>query len=309
MKKSFCAVLLALCLILSAAGAFCEEQEPSKTPGLSRGYWFGAKWGCDTVSGIAEKYWIKPTGIGSGKLGKIPFYTPSVGGPLNLYIVVNDEYWAYPEKQISTVGLSRVGTSDWKRSIENGSKGILRFVDDPDHADIILVTNRSYRFYANYLWRNVVTVPGYACEIALGAFLLSDPDEKCVVIKSNTPGKSVTTNQHYESGFYMDSPMFEGSAQAKELVAAILSWYGYEAAPGGEGKGVQRLRQALAARGYLAENTDTDSVFDADMEAAIKDLQRDYGLEETGTIDRPTLVAVFYDQDTVDQILAKYPIE
>jgi len=309
MKNISCAVLLSLFLILSAAGAFCEEQEQSKTPGLSREYWFGAEWGCDTVSGIAEKYGIEPTETGHNKLGKILFYTPSEGGPLNIYVVANDEYWAYPEKQIGTVGLGGVGTWDWKRSIENGSNGILRFVDDPDHADVILVANRYYWFFANYLWRNVVTVPGYACDIALGAFLLSDPDEKCVVIKSNRPGKSVTTSQHYESGFYMDSPTFENSAEAKKLIMAILSWYGYETAPGSEGKNVQRLRQALTARGYLAENADTDSVFDTEMEAAVKELQRNYGLEESGTIDRPTLVAVFYDRETVDQMLAKYPVE
>jgi len=107
----------------------------------------------------------------------------------------------------------------------------------------------------------------------------------------------------------MDSPTFENTAQAKELVTAILIWYGYEASPGSEGKGMQRLRQALAARGYLAENTKTDSLFDAEMEAAVKELQRDYGLEESGTIDRPTLVAIFYDRDAVDQMLAEYPVE
>ena len=70
---------------------------------------------------------------------------------------------------------------------------------------------------------------------------------------------------------------------------------------------MQRLRQALAERGYLMEAN--EPVFDEKMEAAVKALQRDYGLEETGVVDRPTLLAVFYDQTAVDQMLAKYPIE
>ena len=70
---------------------------------------------------------------------------------------------------------------------------------------------------------------------------------------------------------------------------------------------MQRLRQSLAERGYLMEAN--EPVFDEKMEAAVQALQRDYGLEETGRIDRPTLVAVFFDRDAVDEMLAKYPIE
>ena len=45
------------------------------------------------------------------------------------------------------------------------------------------------------------------------------------------------------------------------------------------------------------------------MEAAVLQLQADYGLKETGVIDRPTLLAIYYNQETVKQNLADYPPE
>lgn len=72
-----------------------------------------------------------------------------------------------------------------------------------------------------------------------------------------------------------------------------------------ESSGTVRARQALIDRGYL--DGVPGNVSDADMENAVKQLQKDYSLEETGVIDPVTLVALYYDQAAVDDMLAKYP--
>ena len=64
-------------------------------------------------------------------------------------------------------------------------------------------------------------------------------------------------------------------------------------------------QEAFYVTGFHQGVTD---VSDADMESAIKLLQRDYGLAETGIIDRLTLVALYYDQKAVGDALTAYPV-
>ena len=98
--------------------------------------------------------------------------------------------------------------------------------------------------------------------------------------------------------------------ELKEFVTKIMGWYGYQTALGASDPNlVQKARQTLIARGYLPAGEGVDGMaFDADMESAVRLLQREYGLEETGIIDRVTLVALYYDKASVEDMLAKYPI-
>ena len=105
----------------------------------------------------------------------------------------------------------------------------------------------------------------------------------------------------------MYPPEFKGSKELKSLVQNIMGWYGYDTAQGKNGPGVESARKALIDRGYLTAEPGIS--FDKDMEAAVRLLQADYGLKETGKIDRATLVALYYDKASVETMLNKYPAE
>ena len=68
----------------------------------------------------------------------------------------------------------------------------------------------------------------------------------------------------------------------------------------------EKVCLSLFSRGYLSAEPDDAS--DADIENAIKLLQRDYGLAETGIIDRLTLIALYYDQKAVEDALTANPV-
>ena len=105
----------------------------------------------------------------------------------------------------------------------------------------------------------------------------------------------------------MYPPEFKDSKELKSLVQNIMGWYGYDTAQGKNGPGVESARKALIDRGYL--KAEPGISFDKDMEAAVRLLQADYGLKETGKIDRATLVALYYDKASVETMLNKYPAE
>ncbi len=191
---------------------------------------------------------------------------------------------------------------EWAGEIEEASKGAIRFVDDPDQADILISARQLYKFYANYSGGGYTT-KGYSSEVTFFAYQLSGSNYRYSVKKTRSPGQSTTLSGH-PSKFWKNPPDFENTAELQELVSMILNWYGGTAIIGTRNDGIIKMRQALIDRGYLEGSL--DDVFDADVKNAVMQLQKDFGLKETGVIDPVTLVALYYDQAAVDDMLANY---
>ena len=287
------ALILMLCILLPAA-VLGEEH----SAGLSR---VEGRLGYMTYSQLMARYGIEDGGD--------DWYAPADPQPLNAYMVTG---------QGCMVGITRSGMykveekglvnditkhlSTWATNIITASGGAIRFVNDPDQADLMIIATQT--FPAKGLYRaGSQTVTGHSSRIELTAVKLTEPRQITSITKSNVPGQTVSINGG--GNFWMYPPKFEGSSELAELVSVVMRWYGYSAHNGGKGGPVDTARQALISRGYL--QGEPEAPFDDAMEAAIRQLQADYGLEETGVIDRPTLLAIYYDRECVEQNLKDYP--
>lgn len=300
MKKALILCLaLALCLTLLPLSALGEEAEYG--PGLSRGK---TALGYDTAQHMAELY-----GLDASSLW---WYPSADGKPLNAYMMTHADCEVginkddmYPVKKKGLVTSITKYLKEWAGEIEDASQGAIRFVDDPNQADILISARQLYKYYATYSGSGFTT-KGYSSEVTFFAYNLSNRDNVYSVKKTRTPAKSTSVSGR-PSKFWKNPPDFEGSDELKNLVESIMGWYGFN--DGGRAlqpQHVAKARQALIDRGYL--KAEPGETFDAEMEAAVKLLQKDYGLEETGKIDRVTLVALYYDKASVDEMLAKYPL-
>lgn len=296
---------LALCLAMTPMGGFAEEG--TFGPGLSRGT---PALGYDMMQNLARKYglsdeeidWTEPAVITN-------WYKPADPKPLNAYMVTSldcevginkDGMYTVREKGLHSSITKYL--NEWAGEIEAASQGAIRFVEDPDQADILISARQLYKFYANYSGGGYTT-KGYSSEITFFAYHLSDSHNTFSVKKTLSPGNSTSLSGH-PSKFWKNPPEFENSLELDGLVGTILSWYG-KGFIGTRNNGVIKARGALIDRGYL--DAVQGNFFDEDMENAVKLLQREYGLEETGVIDPVTLVALYYDKAAVEDQLAKYP--
>ena len=303
MKRFTLIVLtLALCLALLLPCALAETAE--RDPGLSR---FTNALSYDTYAHLAEKFGLQ-TSSNWNQCGHR--YTPESGKPLNVYLVTHPDCSVGIARQgmfkVSDKGLVDSITKylrEWIQEIKDESQGAIIFVANPNDADVLLVVKQTFSAHGTYRGGGQ-TVTGHATKITFYAYSLSDPALEITVDKSNVPGSRVTINGG--GNFWMNPPEFKGSKELKTLVNGIMGWYGYEASLGSAGNGVYRARQALIDRGYL--KAEPGAEFDADTDAAVRLLQKDYGLEETGVIDRVTLAALYYDKASVAYMLAGYPL-
>ena len=303
MKKSFLIILsMAVCLMLLTGYAFAESTD--RDPGLSRG---NLTLGYDTSQHLAERYEQNDT--------PLTWYPAADGKPLNAYLVTHEDCMVginkddmYPVSEKGLVSSITNYLKEWAGEIEDASLGAIRFVDDPDQADILISVRMLYKFYANYRGSGFVA-KGYSNQVTFFAYDLSNRNNEASVQKTRSPGKSTSLSGH-PSKFWKKPPDFDEGEELKEFVTKIMGWYGYQTALGASDPNlVQKARQTLIARGYLPAGEGVDGMaFDADMESAVRLLQREYGLEETGIIDRVTLVALYYDKASVEDMLAKYPI-
>ena len=296
MKKVFCLILLLALLPLAALG----ESESRFAPGLERG---PAYTGYSSYDEFTKKHEIKSASD--------PRYTPEIAKPLNAYIITHPD---------CMVGINRSGMykvrdkglvnditkylNEWANEITDASKGAIRFTSFPDQVDILLVADQRFVYKGQYRGGGKV-VKGHTCKITLTAYRLTNASQEYSITKSNVPGQSVSING--SGDFWMYPPEFKDSKELKSLVQNIMGWYGYDTAQGKNGPGVESARKALIDRGYLTAEPGIS--FDKDMEAAVRLLQADYGLKETGEIDRATLVGLYYDKDSVETMLNKYPAE
>lgn len=290
------AILLALLCVCAAAAESAEtaDEAPARDPGQTRAL---ASVSYDTAQHLAEKY-------GVGLTNGVPLYTPAHPQPLNAYLVTHadcevgiDYDDMYP---VSEKGLVRDITDyldEWGHEIMTEAHGAIRFVNDPDDADVLVCANQTFIFYGHYIGGGLIA-SGYSCKIELTAWQLSNPANTFSFSSTNTP----SPNESLRGGgkFWKLPPKIENTQNLTNIVNAITGWYGGGAKNGSKSVGVKALQQSLIDRGYLAGSA--DGSFGPKTEAAVKLLQADYGLDETGEVDRLTLVAAYFDQRDVNAI-------
>ena len=263
--------------------------------------------GYDIYASLAKKYGIR--NYINTKWQVLGYVAPDAC-PLNAYIVTHPNFDVRIETWGARSGLSNSLDSEvigylktWAQNIEDASQGAIRFVDDPDKADILVVAEQNLVPSGTYKNGNR-TADGYASSVTLYAMKLSEPFSNASATKSKSPSRQVVINAGSRH-FWATPPTFRGSEELKRLVERILGWYGYQDSWDPGKADAAPARQALIDRGYLVESAAAG--FDDEMKAAVMRLQADYGLEQTGSIDRVTLIALYYDKAAVEEILTKYP--
>lgn len=314
------------------AEAEAETETPVSAYGKGQERYYTSSGGFKKAGDLASQYETEP-------VDGIVYYTPAAPKPLCIFMAAHpdcqiginhDGIYNVTEKGFSSTsnGLpaytnpgaqinwaNALGTFNnneddsmtsrmmtWRHLIEDESEGMLMFVTDPDEADILITVNETYPFYGDY-YGGGKTVEGYSCRVEMTACQLTDPANIVTVSKQNDPEDSVTTSGG--ARFWEDPPDFEGSSQITELVQAMISWYGYNAGTGSSGPGVALAQNTMINRGFL-EGT-ADGSFGPMTAEAVKRVQEYYGLDQTGSIDRATLIAIYYEPVIVDNMLENYP--
>ena len=281
------AVALAALLL---AGAACGAEEAVCGAGLDRA---AGGIGFALARAVAERYGILLT-------DDLPLYAPANPQPMNAYMVIAPECQVgidgddmYPVSEKGLVPQITESLTAWIHSIEDQSGGLIRFVADPDDADVLVSACQSYRYYGRY-GGGGRTAEGYACVVTLTAVQLTDSDNRAGLSAVREPEDAVTLRGG--DRFWKTPPELAGTEKLAAFVEGILGWYGYEARSGSRGAGVRAIQQALIDRGFLDDSADGD--FGPRTGAAVQRLQEYAGLEPTGVVDGATLLAAYYEPDS-----------
>ncbi len=290
--KQIRVLAVAIALMLTCAAALAEASGEDLGPGLSRaaaGHGYAQAGDLDAGSGV-------PVSDG------VTLYAPARPQPMNAYMVTDpacqvgidrDDMYLVSEKGLVPEITDRL--EEWMGEIEAASGGLIRFVADPDDADVLVTACQSYSYYGEYGGAGLFAA-GYSCTVTLVARRLSDPDQRCDFSRTRVPEDTVTLRGG--GRFWKTPPELENTDGLAAFAGEIAGWYGFGARRGSRGDGVARLQQALADRGYLDGAADGD--FGPMTEAALMRLQADYGLEQTGVADVRTTLAAYYDRATFD---------
>lgn len=248
----------------------------------------------DTAQRVAERYGVALT-------DGAPLYTPAHPQPLNAYMVTREDCDVGINRddmyKVSEKGLVESITkylTEWCDEIANESGHTIRFVDDPDDADVLVVACQTYEYYGLY-GSGTYTCSAYSSRLTLRAVQLTNPQNATEFSAVNEPGSTITTNGG--SKFWKYPPEIEDTQNLKGFVSDIRNWYG-ASFKGTGGAGVKAAQQALIDRGFLEGSA--DGSFGPKTEEAVMRLQAAYGLEQTGIISGKTLVALYFDQAAVD---------
>ena len=185
----------------------------------------------------------------------------------------------------------------WIEDIQSASGNVIRFVSDPNDADVLVSACQSFKRYGEYSGGGM-SAEGYACTVQLTATQLSDTGNSVSLTLTNKPQDTVTLRGN--GRFWKTAPRLAGSDQLDAFVGSIMCWYGYGAHAGSKGAPVRCVQQGLIRRSFLGGKA--DGSFGPRTENALKALQEAYSLEKTGVVDGKTLVAVYYDHGAVDVV-------
>lgn len=282
---------LALCVMLLAAAA---SADVIYGPGLNRAE---AGKGYQQAQALAEQMGVELT-------DGMPLYKPASAQPLNAYMVVDsqcevgidrDDIYPVSEKGLITEITDYLDR--WIEDIQSASGNVIRFVADPNDADVLVSARQSFKRYGEYSGGGM-TAEGYACTVQLTAIQLSDTGNSVSLTLTNKPQDTVTLRGN--GRFWKTAPKLAGSDQLDAFVGNIMCWYGYGVQAGSKGAPVKCVQQGLIRRYFLGGKA--DGSFGPRTENALKALQEAYSLEKTGVVDGKTLVAVYYDHGAVDAV-------
>ena len=263
-------------------------------PGLDRPY---RAYGYRTAQDLAEQY-------GVGLTDGAPLYVPAHPQPLNAFLVTRadcevgiDRDGMYPVSEKGLVPDIADHLKEWMDEISEESGHAIRFVEDPDDADVLVCASENFEYYGEYTGAGI-RASGYSCVVTLTARQLTNPANTASLNAKKEPGS--TASVRGSGNFWKTPPEIDGTQKLTDFVNDVLGWYGSDAKKGSQGEGVKALQQSLIDRGFL-EGT-ADGSFGPKTQAAVKLLQSAYGLEETGEVDRRTLVAAYFSEAAVGAV-------
>ena len=242
--------------------------------------------------------------LGIGLTDGAPLYKPANAQPLNAYLVVDpqcevgiDRDDMYPVSEKGLVPEITACLEQWIGDIQSASGGVIRFVADPNDADVLVSACQSYKLYGTYSGGGM-TAEGYACTVTLKAWQLTNTGNTASFTAIRVPDDTVTLRGGGK--FWKVAPDLTETDQLNEFVTAIMTWYGFGAQRGSKGAGVRAVQSSLIRRSFLGGSADGD--FGPRTEAAVMAMQEAYSLPKTGIVDGKTLVGVFYDHAAVDAL-------
>ena len=297
MMAALAALILACCAL---GGAGLAETDAPVDPAVFRvGY--------QTAQELAARY-----GLESALFITDSLYTPAQPQPLCAYIITHSDCEIGINKDgmypVSEKGLRAPLTDylkEWAEEIMEESGGLIRFVNDPDYADILIIARQTYEYYGKYSGAGI-TATGYSCNIKWWGYHLTRPsDETAYTSKTKKPAQ--TESLSGGGKFWKKPPEFKGSLELQAFVESILRWYGLANGASDESRHYENVKQVLIARGYLSG--EAAGGWDLAYAEALQRFQADNGIHPSGRIGRATLAALYRDADTVAAVLALYPEE
>ncbi len=283
-----------LILVILLLPAFAARADVIYGPGLYR---VEAGKGYEQAQALAQR-------LGVDLTDGMPLYKPANGQPLNAYMVVDPRCEAgidgddfYPVSEKGLIPEITDCLDQWIDAIQSASGGVIRFVTDPNDADVLVSACQSFKRHGEYAGGGM-SAEGYACTVALTARQLSDRDNVASLTLTNAPGDTVTLRGN--GRFWKKAPRLAGSDALDAFVGNIMSWYGYGAQVGSKGAPVRRIQQSLISRWFLGGKA--DGSFGPRTESAVKSLQEAYSLEKTGVVDGKTLIGIYYDHGAADEV-------
>ena len=274
-----------------SAGLYCarcgarltgDEEPPALTDPLSR---TAGRIAFQTTDELAALYGTAPD-------AETPVYTPKAPQPMNAYLVFdtqseiainNDGIHPFEKEHMDRISPL---LKEWAKETEDESLGAVRFVPDPDEADLLIVARQTFPVAGRYGLGGGVT--GHACKVELTAYRLTEPGRTAAMaIRENPPSK--VTIRVGSTRFWENPPELAGSKELRAFVEEVLGWYGYGSR---EEIAVQALQQALLDRG--AYSGPADGQDSAALRFALRQFQALQGLPATGAADKATVIALYY---------------
>ena len=229
------------------------------------------------------------------KNGMVP-YVPSDSQPLNAYIVSGPlceiPFGGSGPQRISKKGFDSNmpgRMTETAKLIEEKSKGAIRFVAEPEQADILVVFDQKYENAGKYTETGGSrTVTVYSCSITVSAYQLSNLSNTAKMKTQKKPGATIPASEIASMGsaHYMRPEL--DCSEMDGFVKTILCWYGLM------GHGFEKADEILQIRGFSDGRESAGDV--------IRKIQKAYGLPQTGVVDYKTLVAIYFDQEAVDAV-------
>ena len=292
-----CMLVLLLCILFPAA----SRSEGIFDTGLSREK---ESYSFETAQSLMQR-------TGSAEENGIPKFHPSSPQPLNAYMVTatgcRNGVHGQGMKSVDQSGISSPLSGyleECMKAFTALSNQTLRFVGDPDKADILFVMDQQYEYAGEYdvsggSGRSKAF--GSSCIVTFTAVHLSGKQTESFSIKNIIPEFGVFSIDNYytdplfhQMNFWASSPAILNGGQdeknASAFIKEIFSWYPLYHT--GSSYHISELGEALLARG-LANDGSPETVL-----PQLGYLQTVYGLPVSNTVDEKTLIALTYDPET-----------